>query len=83
MLGAELALRQCHGNEVREREAYGALAPPFTGADHTGRTRDVCPLTTGGLISVRQQAYAGRGLHMYQFGVPMTSSSCRTTNPNF
>ncbi len=56
MLGAEFALRQCTGNEVRGRRDRGALAPPFTGADQTGRTRDVCLLTTGGLIGVRRRA---------------------------
>jgi hypothetical protein len=31
-----------------------ALAPPFTGAHQTERTKDVYLLTTGGLISVEQ-----------------------------
>ena len=56
MLGAGFALRQCNGNEVRGRRDYGALAPPFTGADPTGRTRDVCRLTTGRLIGGEQPA---------------------------
>ena len=40
------------------RCVIGALAPPFTGADPTGRTRDVCLLTTGGVISLRRRADA-------------------------
>ena len=56
MLGAEFALCQCNGNEVRGRRDRGALAPSFTGADQTGRTREMCLLTTGGLISVMPQA---------------------------
>jgi hypothetical protein len=56
VLGAGFALCQCDGNEVRGRRDCGALAPPFTGADQTGRARDVCLLTTGGLISVGRRA---------------------------